>query len=604
MNNKSKIVLLCLMFFAFTIYVGCSSESKTLKLTPSKLDFGTVNIGDTFSIDVVLKNKFGKPMIISNITISGTNNYVITSGGNLPINLANNAEHTLSIMFAPTAAGPIAGILTFVHDASTKAKEVDLEGNGLAVARIVLSDTTFKFDKKLINRTHTHDLDIENVGTADLVINNLSFTGLGATVYSISAGGPTPINITPGATKTISIAFEPVVIGNFDANLEIHHNAVNEGNPIVYIVEGIAIDVDPQITLSQASPWDFGSVATTLPATQICEIENTGIDPLTVTSATMTTGTVFTVDSLKDSNGNVINFPQLIAVGAKIILAIKFAPIANTVYDDTLTFVHDGTNEVTPWDISLDGEGRDEVSRTFSYTGSAQQWPVPAGVSSIVVDGFGAEGGNSSPSNLPYAAGKGGRVQATVAVTPGSTVHIYVGGKGGNGGASPGQGGWNGGANSNNYSSVYNGGGGGGASDLRSGGTALSDRIVTSGGGGGAGYDGGGNQGGNGGGLTGQAGSALNNSVGHARAGKGGTQSAGGAGGNFPGWGTGQPGTLGNGGVAGGGIGAGGGGGHYGGGGGVWAGGGGGSSFTAVGATGVAHTQGVRSGNGEIIIKY
>ncbi|MCD4656952.1 MAG: choice-of-anchor D domain-containing protein [Planctomycetes bacterium] len=583
--KRSSILTIMFVFAVSFMVLGCSSESKTLKLTPSKLDFGTVNIGDTFTIDVVLKNKYGKDILISNITISGSNNYAITAGGTLPINLYNNAEHTLSIMLTPITAGPIIGLLSIIHDASTKVKEADLVGVGLAVPRIMLSDTAFDFAKKLINRTHNHDLEIENTGTADLNISNLSFVGAGATVYSISAGGPTPINISPGTTKTLTIAFEPLVVGNFAANLEIYHNAVNEASPMVYSVTGEAIDLDPQITLSQTSPWDFGTVATTKPSTQICEIENTGIDPLTVTSATLTTGTEFSVDSLKDSNGNVISFPQVIAVGAKIMLAIKFAPTANTPYNDTLTFVHDGTNEVTPWDISLTGEGRAEISKTFTYTGSAQQWTVPAGVTSIVVECFGAEGKGTGPG----IGGKGGMAKATVPVTPSSTVYVYVGGK-----SLSATGGWNGGGTAH----VTIGGGGGGASDIRIGGNTFADRKVVSGGGGGAGAKVGYTPiGGVGGGLIGGNG---NGSA------QGGTQTAGGAAGGGNGATAGVLGIGGNG-RSNVGSSSGGGGGLYGGGGSgaTYGGGGGGSSYyDAAGNTDKSTQSGVRSGNGEVSFKY
>ena len=600
-NGRLKLTVFCMLFVAGAIFVGCSSESKSLKVTPGKLDFGDVNLGDTFDVEVTLKNKYGKDVTISTMDIIGSSDYSITSGGTLPITLLKNDEHKLTITFIPTSGGLITATLSIFHDASSNSKDIELKGVGVPVARISLSDTTYDFDKRLINKTHTHDLDIENIGTSDLEISNLSFTGLGASVFSISAGGPAPINVMPGTTKTITIAFSPIVIGNYDANLEIHHNAVNENSPIVYPVMGEAIDVDPQITLSVASPWDFGSVATTMPSTQICEIENTGIDPLTVTSATLATGTAFTVDSLKDANDNVINFPQIIAVAGKIKLAIKFAPTANTTYNDTLTLIHDGTNEVTPWDISLTGEGRAELTKTFTYTGTAQQWTVPAGVTAIVVECYGAEGGQEQYGT--YNGGKGGKAVAKVPVTPGDTVHVYVGGKGSTQHTAV-TGGWNGGGGTAcNYSSYYPGTGGG-ASDIRIGGTALTDRKIVGGAGGGAGYSGYPGAGGYGGGLTGGSGvgaSFCDNA-------KGGTQTAGGAAGYRAGWAS-QP-TAGTLGVGGRGLGAnagggGGGAGYYGGGGGILNSGAGGSSYyDAAGNTDKSTTQGVRSGNGEIIFKY
>ena len=48
------------------------------------------------------------------------------------------------------------------------------------------------------------------------------------------------------------------------------------------------------------------------------------------------------------------------------------------------------------------------TSQTFSYTGAQQTFVVPAGVTSISVDAYGAQGGSNSPSTN---INSGGRVQ-------------------------------------------------------------------------------------------------------------------------------------------------------------------------------------------------
>ncbi|HLG03847.1 MAG TPA: T9SS type A sorting domain-containing protein [Bacteroidia bacterium] len=229
-------------------------------------------------------------------------------------------------------------------------------------------------------------------------------------------------------------------------------------------------------------------------------------------------------------------------------------------------------------------------SVTFNYTGVAQTYTVPACVNSITVDVRGAEG-SPAGSGGPSIAGKGGRVQATLPVTPGQVLNMYVGQK-----PPSDTGGWNGGGMGGT-----NAGGGGGASDIRQNGIALSNRVIIAGGGGGGGFDPNtGYIGGHGGG-SGTAGNGTSGTYG----GHGGTQTAGGAPGTGNVNGTaGSSGTGGNGASS---SGGGGGGGYFGGGGGgqsIWlgGGGGGGSSYTASGVTGITHSQGFQTGNGQIII--
>lgn len=258
------------------------------------------------------------------------------------------------------------------------------------------------------------------------------------------------------------------------------------------------------------------------------------------------------------------------------------------------------------------------ASQTFSYTGAQQTFTVPAGVTSVTIQAAGAQGGTGSGG--PTASGNGGSVTATISVTPGESLAVFVGGQGGAGGApSGGTAGFNGGAAGGAAAGTGQGGGaGGGASDVRQGGSALANRVVVAGGGGGGGGStGGGGAGGAGGSGTGASGAAATGAT-PGGGGGGGTQSAGGSAGSagaLPSGGTsGSVGTSGAGGAGGSDSnngetgGGGGGGGYYGGGGGGSGGnsggGGGGSSFTEAGATSVTNTQGNQTGNGQVIISY
>jgi hypothetical protein len=271
---------------------------------------------------------------------------------------------------------------------------------------------------------------------------------------------------------------------------------------------------------------------------------------------------------------------------------------------------------------------------TFVYNGtngadgSTQQFTVPAGITSITVDAWGAQGGGDGTS----AGGLGGHERSTITVTPGQVLDVVVGGR-----AIGAAGGFNGGGASgiNAFDTAY---GGGGASDVRPAGGAFADRIVTAGGGGGRGFhivsgdtsatpiDGG-----KGGGTTGLVGTACVGTNGNT-CGHGGTDSQGGAAGTssqalcttdvaatagqLGAGGAGEACTVAASGSTGSG---GGGGGWYGGGGGAlaltlitvptllvdtFAGSGGGGSGHVASGTDQLDETGVRSGNGLVTITY
>jgi len=257
------------------------------------------------------------------------------------------------------------------------------------------------------------------------------------------------------------------------------------------------------------------------------------------------------------------------------------------------------------------------IQTEFNYTGGVQTFTVPAGITGITIEAWGAQGGPGSA-----AGGLGGYASGYLVVNPGQVVYIYVGGQSGyNGGGTGGLG----------QNSTY-GGTGGGASDVRTAGTTLGNRVIVAGGGGGGGRDGSytdcqpspAGAGGSGGGNAGANGySASCNCFGGGNGGGAGTVLAGGEAGIHSGactrdtWCAGTAGSSGSGGVgsncvhsSGSGGAGGGGGGYYGGGAGgngsdttPGGGGGGGSSYIG-GVTSGSTTTGQRSGNGQIKITY
>ena len=196
---------------------------------------------------------------------------------------------------------------------------------------------------------------------------------------------------------------------------------------------------------------------------------------------------------------------------------------AGTWYYDSLLTIPVGGNMVFPdsnttyYKALSAGE-----DTTFTYTGAVQTYTVPVGVDSVLLQVWGAQGGDGGPTNY---GGKGGYSHGIMRVTAGDVLYVYVGGQGqGTSSTTSGtgltNGGWNGGGNG--YQSGTARSAGGGASDIRVGGQTLNHRVIVAGGGGGNIYFSGNTYyAGAGGGTNGQAGTG---SAGAASSTSGGTQ--------------------------------------------------------------------------------
>ncbi|MDI9341804.1 MAG: HYR domain-containing protein [Sediminibacterium sp.] len=248
-------------------------------------------------------------------------------------------------------------------------------------------------------------------------------------------------------------------------------------------------------------------------------------------------------------------------------------------------------------------------TQTFNYTGSMQQFTVPAGVTSINILARGAQGG-FHPSST-FQPGLGAAVRGTFPVTPGTVLKVLVGER-----PSITTGGGNGGGGGSFVTTLANApliiAGGGGGSSANTDSPAKHGNVTATGGTGAAG-GGTGGTGGNGGNVgptgfqSGAGGGLLTNGANGWSAGSGGISFiGGGAGGFVAGW------PAARGGYGGGGQGSmyvvgGGGGGYSGGGGGgnvspAGGVGGGGASFN--GGTCPSGTTGINTGHGSVMFTW
>ncbi|MFH0888660.1 MAG: glycine rich domain-containing protein, partial [Planctomycetota bacterium] len=370
--------------------------------------------------------------------------------------------------------------------------------------------------------------------------------------------------------------------------------------------------VNPNGTNVTTCYFDYGTTTSYGISATVASLPGSGTSGVAVTAniTSLSIGTLYNfrvvaINTGGTTNGSNLTFntlsPPTCTTNAATSVAGTTATLNGTVnpngFNVTTCYFDYGTTTsygISATVVSLPGSGSSPISVTansgsgtgtpvtFNYTGGLQTWVVPAGVTSIIVDVQGAQGGTNGS-----VGGLGGRTQATLAVTPGSTLYIYVGNQ-----PTSTAGGYNGGGTGGpSY-----GFGGGGASDIRTG-TVLANRIAVAGGGGSAVNTWSACNGGAGGSTNGNGADGAS-SNGTTYIGFGGTQSGGGAVGTNATGAT--AGSLGQGGNASTNGGGGGGGGYYGGGG-SYAGGAGGGSCWSNG-TSITYSTDATGGNGQVII--
>jgi len=111
---------------------GTGIAGPGVSLTPVSLVYPATGVGLTaLAQTLTLTNNGGIPLIVSSVVVSPGFAIALNS---CTTTVAVNASCSLTIVFAPTAPGPIAGTLTFTDNASSGVQTTSLSGTGIDFA--------------------------------------------------------------------------------------------------------------------------------------------------------------------------------------------------------------------------------------------------------------------------------------------------------------------------------------------------------------------------------------------------------------------------------------------------------------------------------------
>ncbi len=192
-----------------------SGSGPVLELTPQRLDFGTLAIGESSrELTLQARNRGDANLTINTITSSNPAFRVTIPPP--PIVLAPGSVQSIQIRFTPSGAGVQSGTLTFASNAPVAT--VDLTGISTApVASPVLSlsASTLDFGRIASGQSREIPLVVQNTGTGSLTLTSFRIEGAGFTLPQ----GEARIDVAPAAQRVVSIRFLPSASGTVTGSL-------------------------------------------------------------------------------------------------------------------------------------------------------------------------------------------------------------------------------------------------------------------------------------------------------------------------------------------------------------------------------------------------
>ena len=329
-----------------------TAASAQMAFSFSNVSFGTVQIGSSLIIPVAVTNTGKSTATISQASVSGTG--FSFAGPNLPITLAPQQTSSLSVSFAPQAAGTVSGTLTFTSGASwgghntlhSTTSTVALSGSGYAALSpgYLTAPASMNLGSVVLGGSQTQRLTLSNSGGSSLTISGATVSG---TVYSVS-GLTFPYTLTAGSSATLSVTFAPAVAGTNTATLTLASNASDPS--IAVSLTGTATTSSGTLGVAPGS-MSFGTV--TIGTTQIQTGAITASGGSVTLSSASSSNSAFTISGLA--------LPLTLAAGQSVPYTVSFAPTAT------------GTSSAN---ISFFTSSSTSASQTASGSGAATQHMV------------------------------------------------------------------------------------------------------------------------------------------------------------------------------------------------------------------------------------
>jgi len=201
---------------------GGGTTSVSLIASPSTVPFGSVAIGASSTVPVVLTND--RPFNLTLQSASTTGSGFSVSGASFPLTLNSGQSVTLNVSFAPKSAGTVGGSLYV----SSVALTVPLSGTGggatptpsPTVGSLTLAPTVVNFGNVKEGTTETLPMTISATG-ASVTVSSASSSSSQFILQGVSF----PLTLASGQSLSFNVAFTPQSSGTVNGSLTFASNA-------------------------------------------------------------------------------------------------------------------------------------------------------------------------------------------------------------------------------------------------------------------------------------------------------------------------------------------------------------------------------------------
>jgi hypothetical protein len=216
-------------------------------------NLGSVCIGATSAVELLIKNAGDTPLDINSFSVSGAG-YSLQPNPAPPYTLPGGIYRKLLVVFSPTAIGQGAGTLTVTSsDSCTPALNIPLTAN-VIYPTLTATPARTVFPATVASCANSQTtVSVTNPGLCDLIIDSATMSNAN---YSV-APGTLPLRIAPGGTASMTVTFAPQIVApSIPGTLTIHSNdPVHPATAVSFCGEGLPSGIRLIVLQANGTPY-------------------------------------------------------------------------------------------------------------------------------------------------------------------------------------------------------------------------------------------------------------------------------------------------------------------------------------------------------------
>ena len=215
---------------------GAAAGPGDLQISPSPIEFGTVNIGSSAAQTVTISNSGEQSLRVSLIRATDAQFRVEFPDQTPPIDLGAGGSFFIRVVFEPVDAGLSQTSLTVAT--TNFGKNVTMRGTGVSSdAPSISIPSPLRFGPVPVGRVAEKTISVSNNGTASLVVSAVTSDDSQFVLGDVEP----PFTVLPGEQEAVQIHYEPAAVGSHEATLLFESSDPGQANaPLSVVGEGTA----------------------------------------------------------------------------------------------------------------------------------------------------------------------------------------------------------------------------------------------------------------------------------------------------------------------------------------------------------------------------